>query len=257
MEKDALDRIRAMLEIAHTDDAVFPSTDLYNEGWMLRLVLSIQSEGVECFPFTFQPEARWFSEAQIDSPFLPRSRSPRDPLAETHTHLDGVIGHIAIRSGTKTGLTLTADSKQFVVTEAKIFSRLSKGITNAKYYDQAARTIACIAWEIGQSDRSVNDFESLGFYVIAPEERIAQGIFSSQVKKTSIKEKVNRRFSAYVDDDKKFDELQTWYKDFFIPVLVHIDINCISWESIIDRIDDTSIRDFYNRCLRYNAPPNK
>ncbi len=85
MVNKGLEEIIKMLEIAHTDAAVFPSTDLYNEGWMLRILLSIQSEGVECFPFTFQPGARWFSEARIDSPFLPRS--PRDPLAETHTQI--------------------------------------------------------------------------------------------------------------------------------------------------------------------------
>lgn len=61
-----------MLEIAHTDAAVFPPTDLYNEGWMLRILLSIQSEGAKCLPFTFQPGAKWFSEALIGSPFLPR-----------------------------------------------------------------------------------------------------------------------------------------------------------------------------------------
>ncbi len=208
MENNGLERISKMLEIAHTDAAVFPPTDLYNEGWMLRILLSIQSEGVECFPFTFQPGARWFSEAQIGSPFLPRFRG--DPLAERHTHLDGAIGHFAFQSGTKTGLTLTADSKQFVVTEAKMFSPLSKGTKNAKYYDQATRTIACIAWAIGLSNRFVDDFVSLGFYVIAPHEQITGGIFSSQVNKSSIREKVKLRISVYLDDDKKYDELQMW-----------------------------------------------
>jgi hypothetical protein len=219
---------------------------------MLRIVLSNQSEGIECLPFAFHHGARWFSEGKIDSPFLARYRKPRDPLAESHTTPDAAIGHFTIRPGTKRGLTLTADSKQFVVTEAKIFSKLKKDTTNAKYYDQAARTIACIAWEIGQSDRSVNDFESLGFYVIAPERRIARGIFSSQLKRPSIRKKVNRRVSAYVDDKEKRRTLRAWHKNFFIPVLDHIDIDCISWESIIDRIDNTSIRNFYDRCLEFN-----
>ena len=172
--------------------------------------------------------------------------------AEGPTELDGAIGHFDFRPGTKAGLRLTADSTQFVVTEAKMSSPLSPDITHAKGYDQAARTVACIAWAIGQSSRSVDDFESLGFYVIAPRKRIAEGVFSKQVDKPSIREKVKHRISTYSDDDEKYDELETWYKDFFIPSLGHADIRCISWEGVIAKIDDTSIRKFYRRCRIFN-----
>jgi len=252
MEDNGLGRIRRMLESAHTDNAVFPPTDLYNEGWMLRILLSLQSEGIDCFPFAFHPGARWFSEALISSPFLPRSH--KDPLGEKHTHLDGVIGHFHFLSGTKVGFALTPDATQFVAIEAKMSSSLSEGVTHAKYYDQAARTVACIAWVIGQSNRSVNDLESLGFYVAAPHEQIKQGIFSAQVDKSSIREKVKRRISAYSSDSKKHNELQMWYKDFLNPTLEHTDIRCVSWESLIDKIHDTSIRNFYDRCVTFSAP---
>ena len=252
MENNGLERIKKMLEIAHTDDAVFPPTALYNESWMLRILLSIQSEGIECFPFSFLPGAKWFSEAQLYSPFLPRSH--RDPLGEKHTHLDGAIGHFYFRSGTKTGLALATDATQFVVIEAKMFSRLSKGTTHAKYYDQASRILACIAWTIGQSGRSVSDLESLGFYVVAPQEQITRGTFSSQIKKSSMRETVESRISGYSDEGKKYDELQMWYNDFFTPTLEHIDVRCISWETVIDKIDNASIRSFYDRCLGFNAP---
>lgn len=182
---------------------------------------------------------------------LPRFH--KDPLGEKHTHLDGAIGHFEFQSGTKTGLILTADATQFVVTEAKMFSSLSKGVTHAKYYDQAARTMACIAWTIDQSGRSVSAIESLGFYVVAPEEQITKGLFSSQIMKSSIREKVERRIIGYSDEGKKYDELRVWYKEFFSPTLDNIDISCVSWESIIDKIDSASIREFYDRCLRFNA----
>ncbi len=158
-----------MLEIAHTDAAVFPPTMIYNEGWMLRIVLSFQFEGVRCLPFSVRPRARWFSEALIASPFLPRRRG--DPLGESHTHLDAAIGHFDFYPGTKAGLALRPNATQFVVTEAKMFSHLSKGTTNTPYYDQAARNVGCIAWAISQSSRSVEDFESLGFYVLEPQEQ--------------------------------------------------------------------------------------
>lgn len=143
--------------------------------------------------------------------------------------------------------------KKGVVIEAKMFANLSRGTTNAPYYDQAARSVACIAWEISQSKRQVYDFESLGFYVIAPRKQIVDDVFSSQVNKSSIKEKVERRISAYAVDDKKYAELQTWQKDSFIPVLERIDLRCIPWETIIDKIDDPDIRNFYRRCILFNT----
>ena len=244
--------ISKMLESAHTDGAVFPPTILYNEGWMLRIVLSLQSEGIECLPFNFLPGAKWFSEALIDSPFLPRFRG--DPQAEGLTHLDGAIGHFDIRPGTKTGLVLRADSTQFVAIEAKMFSPLSKGTTNAPNYDQAARIVACIAWEISRSNRAVNDFGSLGFYLIAPSEQNKSGIFSSLVNCHSIKEKVERRIDAYSEDHEKHADLRIWYDGFFLPTLERIDIRCVPWETVIDKIDETAIRKFYNRCLKFNKP---
>jgi len=247
-----VEMISKMLELAHTDAAVFPPTILYNEGWMLRILLSLQSEGKRGLPFTFLPGARWFSEALIDSPFLHRMRG--DPLAEGLTHLDGAIGHFDIRDGTKAGLVLRADSKQFVAIEAKMFSTLSKGTTHAPNYDQAARIVACIAWAIKQANRKAEDFESLGFYVFAPSDQINRGVFSSQVNKVSVNEKVERRINAYVSDTKKHAELLTWQKDFFAPVLERIDIRCIPWETIIDKIDDPDIRNFYSRCRLFNTP---
>lgn len=255
MEK-GIERISKMLKTAHTDETVFPPTTLYKEGWMLRIILQIQSEGVNCLPFSFLPGARWYSEALIGSPFLrrPRARFKRDLLYENYTHLDASVGHFDIRPGTKTGLELRADSTQFVAIEAKMFSNLSKGIKNDPEYDQAARIVACIAWAISQSNRAAEDFESLGFYVIAPREQIKKGKFSVQINKSSIREKVERRIDDYSEDYEKHSELKVWHDDFFIPTLELIDIHCIPWETIIDKIDEPAIRNFYSRCLKFNIP---
>ena len=102
------DVILEMLRASDTDDAVLPPTTLYNEGWMLRLILSAGADGVSCLPFSFLPGSRWFSEALLHSPFLSRFRG--DSLAETHTHADGVIGHFRFTPTTKTGLELVPDS---------------------------------------------------------------------------------------------------------------------------------------------------
>lgn len=251
MVQEVIEMITKMLEKAHTADSVFPPTDLYDEGWMLRILSFMQSEGIECLPFDFHPDAKWFSEALVYSPFLPRYR--RDPLAESHTHLDGVVGHFYFLPNTKLGLALEKNATQFVVLEAKMFSRLSKGTKNARYYDQAARTVACMAWTISESNKSVNDFDSLAFYVIAPKEQIDSGVFSSQVSKASVREKVKRRINAYVDEDDKYGELQTWYDHFFIPTLEQIDMECISWETAVEKSGRLSVQNFYDRCLVFNV----
>jgi hypothetical protein len=251
MVEEAIEIVTKMLEKAHTDESGFSATDLYNEGWMLRILLHLQSEGTECLPFDFRPETEWFSEALLYSPFLPRYRGDR--LAETHTHLDGVVGHFYFLPDTKRGLALAKDATQFVALEAKMFSRLSKGIKNARYYDQAARTVACIAWTISLSNVSVSNFDSLAFYVIAPEQQIAAGVFSSQVDKSSIRKKIERRIDGYVDEHDKYEELQTWHEDIFIPTLNRIHVDCISWERAVEKTDSKSIRDFYERCLRFNG----
>jgi len=246
-----------LLETAGTDSAVFPPTEIYNEGWMIRILLSVASKGIDCFPFTFFPDAKWSSEAQIISPFLPRFL--RDPLAENLTHLDAVIGHYEFRRGTKTGLALTANSEQFIVIEAKMYSLLSKGIQNAPNYDQAARTIACMAWTIEQSSRVIPDFKSLGFFVLAPEEQINNGKFSRQMNKRNIIEKVEHRIESYSDEINKFAKLRNWYENGFLPIVERIDLQCVSWEWVIDNIMSVDslngpvIRNFYNQCLKFSA----
>src|SRR3954468_15830641 len=106
-----------MYDLAHTDDAVFPPTALYNEGWMLRILLALEARGVRCLPFAFQDRPRWFSEALLYTPF--RKRVLRDRLAEGVTHADGVIGHFNWTPGRKCGLELRPNATQFDVVEAK------------------------------------------------------------------------------------------------------------------------------------------
>lgn len=245
-----------MLKAAGTDTAVFSPTVLYNEGWMLRLVLSAQAEGIGCLPFSLLPGSRWFSEVQIRSPFRPRLRG--DHLAETRTHVDGVVGHFQLLSGTKTGLELTPDSRQFVVIEAKMLSPLSRGTRNAPDYDQAARTIACMAATLEHARKSVGDLESVGFYVLAPAERIEQGAFKSQMNRTSIAGKVQGRMEAYrSSDSERSMKLQVWFRDVFSPLLERIELRCYPWESAIDAIAAAKptrgavVRQFYERCLTY------
>jgi len=230
----------------------FPPTILYNEGWLLRLVIDwFSTSEVTDHPLSFPKDGNWFSEARFPSAFLRRFNG--DPLAESHTNADGVIGHFVIGSKGKTDLELIPDATHFVVLEAKLYSGLSKGVKHAKYYDQAARNVACIAEILCHADRKPKSFSNLSFYVLAPEDQIKSRTFSRHLGKQSIKEKVDKRVSAY---NGKRDE---WFKDWFTPTLDVIDIRSISWESVLDVIRENdsktgdSLKEYYSHCLTFNS----
>jgi len=246
----ALPRITSLLERCTTSKPPFPPTDLFNEGWLLRLILDWYAQNrLSGSPLYFAPEATWFSEARLPSVFL--ARYQKDPLAESWTHADGVIGHFEIDQG-KSGCSLRVDASQFVVTEAKIFSKLSAGVKNAPYFDQAARNVACIAELLSRAGRSPENFDYLGFYVTAPQSQIDTGMFSSSLTKTSLEGKVQQRVSAYAGSK---DE---WFNQWFKPLLAKINVKAISWESLLAPIAETDavsygeLHTFYSNCLQYN-----
>ena len=186
----------------------FPPTILYNEGWLLRMVVDWYSKsGITDHPLSFPKDGYWFSEARLPSAFLARFKG--DPLAESHTNADGVIGHFTIGSKGKTDLELIPDATHFVVHEAKLYSGLSKWVTNAKYYDQAARNVACMAEVLKRGDCRPKTFSHLGFYVLAPQEQINSRTFCRLLNKQSIIDKVSRRVSSYKGEQ---DE---WFKEWF------------------------------------------
>ncbi len=252
----SIERIAALLERCGGPDKNFPSTDLYNEGWMLRLVLDwfSQNPGID-HDLAFSAGDRWFSEALLPSAFLARRRG--DPLAESWTHADGVIGNFMIGANRDGDLTLTRDASRIFVIEAKMFSKLSAGVKNASYFNQAARYAACIAELLSRANRKPTDLKRLGLYVQAPTETIGYGWFKRPLDKADIRQKVERRVQVY---EGKKDQ---WFEDWFLPVLDHMDIGCLSWESILEYIGSSDIAStsdlqvFYRKCLAFNRPANQ
>ncbi len=69
-----IERICQLLRASGGSNRVFPATVLYNEGWLLRLVLDwFSRESGTAHPLQFVSGARWFSEALLPSQFLPDS----------------------------------------------------------------------------------------------------------------------------------------------------------------------------------------
>jgi len=135
---NALDRVTQLLAECGSGSAHIPATALYNEGWMLRLILdwcSTHPTAIE--HFIFLPGSRWYSEALLPSRFVGRGNR-----GEGFTHADAVIGQFDFRTGGRGDITLAPNAKQFSVVEAKMGSLLSPGISNARTYNQAARVVA-------------------------------------------------------------------------------------------------------------------
>jgi hypothetical protein len=245
------DRIKAMLQACEVGDSPFPPTVLFHENWLLRLVLAwFADRGEEGHPLVPAPGAGWFSEAWLASAFLPRYRG--DPLAEARTHADGVLGHFVVGDRGAVDLALRRDAGQFVVIEAKLYGRLSPGVKNAPSYDQAARSVACIAETLRRANRPADRMEELAFRVVAPRARIDEGVFVTELGPASIRDKVLRRAEGY---EGTRDE---WFRDWFEPTLERIEIACFSWEDLIDEIalydmiSGQQLDSFYGRCLHFN-----
>lgn len=246
-----LRRVADLLGRCGSDTSVLPPTELYNEGWMLRLVLDWFDQHRELrHELSFLPHARWYSEALLPSRFLPQQRG--DERAESFTHADGVVGHFSIRPGERGEAILLPDATQLLVTEAKLGSGLSAGTKNAPDYDQAARNVACIAHMVGTSRVELKAIDRLGFYVLAPAGQIEAGVFGSLVTKESIYRKVAARVTQYQG------AWDLWFRETFEPVLDRVRVAVLSWESVLEVLpggaEASGIREFYVLCLQFNPP---
>lgn len=248
-----MDRLLSILKRVEGPKSVIPPTLLYNEGWLLRIVLDaladVPSGRRASLPLRLPDDCRWYSEALLPSAFLARSRA--DQLAESHTHADAAIGQFDIGRHSKGELALRAGATCFAVLEAKMFSVLSSRIKNAPYFNQAARIVACIAEILHRAGAKPETMEYLAFHVVAPREQITSGLFAEFMSRASIRDCVKRRVQAYKG------EKDSWFQDAFLPTLQHISVTVIAWEEIVQalvgNVDDYfEIQVFLTKCLEYN-----
>ena len=247
MDQAWLERISQIQRRAVEDKPPIRPTEVFNEGWMLRLALDwMAAEGQPDHPLSFDEGARWSSEALLPSSFLPRRRG--DPLGEGWTNADGCIGHYDQQSP-RFDLSLRQDATQFVVIEAKMSSGLSRGTKRARDFDQAARNVACMAEVLHRASRAPGDMSSLAFFVTAPQSQIDADNFGDVVTKESIRGKVRERVASYSGGR---DE---WLHEWFEPVLESVRVELLSWESLLVGAPE-ALTEFYARCLKYNDRRN-
>ncbi|KAA0142371.1 hypothetical protein FYZ48_02440 [Gimesia chilikensis] len=228
-----------------------PETLIYNEGWMLRLILQAAEEGY--LPDYFPEKFKWFAEGQLRSPFGRK----KGTSYEKNTHADGVVGDITTDDETKSAIELDSNAKHFCVYEAKMFSGLSRGTKNAPDYNQAARTIACMAHTLETAKQPPHKLKSIGFFVIAPQAQINKGMFDAAIDADSIREAVGNRISQFsVDAQVTFMNWQTeWFEPLLEKMVQDESLKCIAWEDLINELTQfkDEINKFYGLCLNYNS----
>lgn len=245
-----MDIISELISTFDPSNPNFRSTEIYNESWLIKLILHQAStiKDEEYF-LGFLPKSTWYSEGLLPTAF--RARFQGDPLSESRTHADGVIGQIKIGEKAKADLELNENATQFTVVEAKVGAPLSKGTNNAKYFDQAARNVACMAEVMARAGVDPASLKRLDFVVLAPQYSIDKGTFKREIDPESIQSKVRKRVDAYGG------ELDDWYKEHFEPTLNCINIKSLSWESALGWISiykpelTAELQSYYDLCLKY------
>ena len=244
--------IHALIDSPQTGAPRFPPTLLFNEGWMLRLVLDwFSCQETSGHILSFEPGASWFSEALLPTPFAARSRGDR--RAEARTHADGVVGHIGVGRAGRTDVVLRPEASQLLVIEAKLFSALSAGTQNAPGFDQAARNVACMAEMLAGAGLQPRRFRRLAFLVLVPASQLLEPSLCEKLEKGSIERKVRCRAAEFAPA----------LDDWFMPTLEHASVGSVSWEQLIadaGRLDPAageSLNAFYERCIFHNRPGSR
>jgi hypothetical protein len=247
MSGEHLDAILAitldLLRQASEADSPLNPTDFYCEGWMTALTLAVVNDNcIDLPPFCVVEGGRWWREVGL--------RSPISNIGTTWA--DAVLGHFDRRKQTKRGIQIRPNATQFVVIEAKINAPLSAKTAHADDFDQVARYVASMAFELGIAQVDFSLFGSLGFYVVSSNEYVAT--HQCLVKRDSIERKVWARIADY--DEPRRTDMERWFQDPFHRLLDHLTLECITWESVIQRTRQAApeqgelLNAFYQQCRK-------
>lgn len=227
----------------------FPSSELFSEGWMLRLVLDWYSKDVnrattEKHTLHFCENSRWFSEAGL-----------RSPLKDDCAQADGVIGDFEIRDGTKSGIRVQPDAAQFVVVEAKMGSKLAKRTKDHREYDQVTRSILCACFEAANGGVLPGALPAgIRVIVVGPDE-----LFSKDDNAQRLKQEGDASFLRRADEKLAKGPWSKGADRHLVGAyLDRVKAVAVSWKEVIDEIScvQPAIADrftkFYESCCVAN-----
>lgn len=222
-------------------------TDVYNEGWMLKLTLAFLigmpddanlSEDLK--QIRDAAKAGWMAEGRLHPAFE----------HEQCTHADAVLGDIEVDKDKKWCATLKEDATKFVVIEAKLGSNLSKGTKNAKDFDQAARTVACMAYEMAKKG---NQDVSASYYLLLPEKDKNKNLNMVECAPNKAKEEA----SGKEKEGHLFRSTTDGRKTKFYKSCGSITCKMLTWEDIVKELSKKGSDEAKWLKGYYSADPNR
>ena len=240
--------IISSIENANVNSNIKP-TEIYNEGWMTRLLVYYsKQEEIELAGIDFNVVNNWTSEALLSSPFVGAQKAK-----EGYTHADIALGDFNVdykQNGKGSGkIIVNEDAKIFGILEAKMGSPLSSFTTNAKDYNQASRTVACIAKNV------TNECKTF-FYVVLPESKVNKKnrvkiSIADLVNKNEIKKQIVNRISHHnLFNEEKLTDI------VIIEKTEKCSVGIITYEDWIKLFTDETINktlnEFYAKCKKWN-----
>lgn len=237
--------ISEIIRTIETSNANVNPTEIYNEGWMTRLLVyySIQ-EDIKLKEIDFGLIKNWTSEALLSSPFVKASKS-----REGYTHTDIALGDFTVNYKERGQIIVNPKATQFGVIEAKMKSPLSKRTSNAVDYNQASRNITCIAHNTNFDCKTF-------FYVALPKTKAEKGnrakiSISDLVKIDKIKAQIENRFVHHnLNNEAIINEFN------IIEKAEKCIVGIITYEEWIELFNDTRIKEtlneFYDNCKMWN-----
>ncbi|WP_297089428.1 hypothetical protein [uncultured Draconibacterium sp.] len=232
-----------IVESIQTEQPNINPTEIYNEGWMTRLLVhySIKHQ-INVVNLDFSMIKNWTSEALMSSPFI---LEVAQPYREGYTHADVALGDFNVDYEVRGEIDIPNDARVFGIIEAKMKSNLSAGTTYVKDYNQASRNIACIAHNTRASDCKIF------FVVVIPEQMKEKHGIVPKVDKTFVYNQIQSRFELYDENHEvRVNESAVLSKVKKCEIIV------LTYEDWISTFTDSQSReflsDFYEKCRKYN-----
>jgi hypothetical protein len=235
--------MKDLIEIVESIESDFPNinpTEIFNEGWMLRLLVKKSIElNITIKGINFAEINNWTSEALISSPFIqaPEKR-------EGYTHVDMALGDFTVNYAKRGKILINKNAKLFGIIEAKMKSNLSQGTKYANDYNQASRNIACIA------KNTINKDCRIFFAVSGPKKYLDKHKIDRQIKHDLLEKQIVNRFAYY---ENSFQVAQK--KDKIVKKIKECDVFTISYENWIDEFDGNEkvfLLEFYEKAKYWN-----
>lgn len=229
---------------------LFPETFIFNEGWLLRLVLKewLAGSGGSGFGFLpFPEDVTAYSEGQLHTPFKARCRG--DELAESHTHVDGMVGDFSI-SDTKSGIVLKSDFRYIAAFEAKLHAPIASGTKNVPWYDQISRTAACLINSMLLVEPRGSYAAHLAVLCANDEQRIDRNLYT----KDYVDKQITKRLEGFLQTSEPGAAVERFARGWR-DVLDDLQLHFHTWEEVLADIHSADLWEFYKQCKRYNERP--